>query len=448
VRSLARRPPALLLAAAAAAGALSGCGEGSWLGQAEPPPLPGERKSVLLIEEGLEADPRLAQLDVVLPPPERNAAWPQSGGNPTHAMQHLAAADTIDVAWRADAGAGSGGGSRLLAGPVVAGGSVFVVDADGEVAAFGASDGRQVWRVAPEGLEEADRLEGGAPAFADGRLFVATGRGVVLALDAATGAELWRRALRAPVRAAPTVVDGKVLMPTADSQLFALDGASGEILWQHAGQFEQAGILGGASPAAVGDTVVAAYASGEVTALSLGSGEPLWSETVLRPRRTLAIGAITDIVGDPVIEGGRVVVAGASGEMAAFDLASGGREWTADVTSTQTPWVAGNFIYVLTERNELVALLRQGGRIRWVSPLGELVDPDDPDSRRVRWTGPVLVSDRLLLASSEGEVVSVSPYTGEVLGKASLPGPVTVPPAVADGIVYFLTDGGELVAYR
>ncbi|HEX6014194.1 MAG TPA: hypothetical protein VFY87_20830, partial [Geminicoccaceae bacterium] len=132
-----RRRPLPLLAAVVAA-ALSGCGEGTWLGQAEPPPLPGERKSVLLIEEGLQADPRLAQLDVVLPPPERNTAWPQSGGNPTHAMQHLAAADTIDVAWRADAGAGSSGGSRLLAGPIVAAGSVFVVDAEGEIAAFGA----------------------------------------------------------------------------------------------------------------------------------------------------------------------------------------------------------------------------------------------------------------------------------------------------------------------
>ena len=31
---------------------------------------------------------------------------------------------------------------------------------------------------------------------------------------------------------------------------------------------------------------------------------------------------------------------------------------------------------------------------------------------------------------------SVSPYTGEVLGKASAGGPVTVPTAVADGTVY------------
>ena len=35
----------------------------------------------------------------------------------------------------------------------------------------------------------------------------------------------------------------------------------------------------------------------------------------------------------------------------------------------------------------------------------------------------MLVSDRLLVASSEGEIVSVSPYTGEVLGKTAAGAP-------------------------
>jgi outer membrane protein assembly factor BamB len=110
--------------------------------------------------------------------------------------------------------------------------------------------------------------------------------------------------------------------------------------------------------------------------------------------------------------------------------------------------VAGNFIYVLTERNELVCLVDQGGYIRWVTQLPDLVDPEDADSQRIRWIGPILVSDRLLLASSEGEVMSVSPLTGEVLGSGEVGGGVTVPPAVADGTVYFLTDAASLVAFR
>ena len=363
-------------------------------------------------------------------------------------MHHLAAADTIVVAWRTSIGAGAGGGSLLLAGPVVADGRVVAVDADGEVVAVAAADGKQLWRFAPDDVERVDRLSGGAAAIADGRVYAATGNGMVFGLEAVSGAEIWRRQLRAPIRAAPTVIDGKVLVPTADSQTFALDGATGDVVWQHAGLFEQAGMLGGAAPAAADEIVVAAYASGEVVALALQSGQPLWNETVQRPRRTLAIGAISDIVGDPVIVEGRVIVAGASGEMAAFDLARGDREWTADVTSTQTPWVAGNFLYALTERNELVCMLLQGGRVRWVSPLAQLVEPDNPDSRRIRWTGPILVSDRLLLASSEGEVISVSPYSGEVLGKTAAGSSVSVPPAVADGTVYYLTDAGDLLALR
>ena len=53
-----------------------------------------------------------------------------------------------------------------------------------------------------------------------------------------------------------------------------------------------------------------------------------------------------------------------------------------------------------------------------------------------------------MLASSEGQLVSVSPFTGEVLGTSELGGAVSVPAAVADGTVFFLTDGAQLVALR
>lgn len=436
------------LAATGSALTLVGCGGGSWLGEAEDPPLPGERKPVLLIEETVRADPSLANLNVVLPPPRRNPEWPQAGGNASHAMHHLEVADTIKETWRADIGAGSSGRSRLLATPVMAGGKVFTIDADGLVRAFAPADGRRLWEFSSSKGESADRLLGGTIASDSGWLFVTTAPGNVIGLNAETGTEVWHRPLRAPIRAAPTVAGDRVLIPTADNQLFALDGRTGEILWRQAGLFEQAAILGGASPAANDTVTVAAFSSGEVMAIGLQSGQPLWNETVLRPRRTLAIGDISDIVGDPVIDGDRVIVAGASGEMASFDLIRGGRTWSADVTSTQTPWIAGDFLYVITERSELVCMLRQGGRIRWVSPLATLVKPDDPDSPRIRWSGPVLASDRLLVASSESEVLSVSPYTGEILGKASLPGPVSLPPIIADGTAYFLTDEGELLAYR
>jgi outer membrane protein assembly factor BamB len=436
-----------LLPVAALAVLLSACGAG-WLGGVDEDPLPGERVPVMLLNDGMAADPRVANLNVVLPAPQRVADWPLPGGNPTNAMHHLDLGDELRLAWRTNIGAGSGGASQLLARPVVAGGRVFAIDSEGQITALSTADGKRLWRVTPEGMRASDRLRSGGIAFSEGRLFATTGGGDVLALNADDGGELWRRRLFSPIRTAPTAIGGSLLVTTSANQTFALDAASGDVLWQHAGFFEQAAILGGAAPAANERLAVVAYSSGEVFALDLADGRPLWSDTVLRPRRTLAIGAISDITGSPVIDQGRVLVAGNGGEMGSFELGNGARSWNLDVTSRHTPWVAGDFIYVLTDRNEVVAIVRQGGRVRWVSPLERLRDPDDPESTRIFWAGPVLAGDRLILAGSTSEAITLSPYTGEILGRLSLPGPVSLPPVVADGTLYLLTNGGELLAYR
>ena len=96
----------------------------------------------------------------------------------------------------------------------------------------------------------------------------------------------------------------------------------------------------------------------------------------------------------------------------------------------------------------MVCLLRDNGRIRWVSPLPRLTNPDDPASTPIIWTGPILVGDRLLIAGSNGEALTMSPYNGEILGRLELPGPVLIPPVAAGGTVFFLTENAELLAYR
>lgn len=435
--------PHLVLLAGLLAGACNG-----YFGAEQEVPLPGERIPVMLIDDDVSADPRIAEVDVSLPPPVVNAAWPQTGGSATHAMHHLALPDEISLAWRIDIGVGSSGSSRLLAQPIIAGERIFTVDADGEIRAFQKTSGAVIWSFEPETMDDSDRLRGGGLAFGDGRLYATTTNGEVFGLDPANGTEIWRQNLLAPIRGAPTFVDGRLLVTMADNQMVALEGANGAVLWRHAGLFEQAAILGGAAPASDGTIVIAPYSSGEVFALRLDTGATIWSDTVIRPRRTLAIAAITDINGSPVIDRDQAIVAGNGGEMTSLDLQRGTRAWDVDITSIETPWIAGDYVYIVTERSEVVSLLRQGGRIRWVTPLQLLIDPDDPDTRKVRWTRPILAGDRLILASSTGEVVSVSPYDGEILGRIDVPAAVEVAPVVADNTLYILTEAGDLLAYR
>lgn len=435
------------LAGLLAAFALAGCGD-QWFGADDGPRLEGERVSIMLIDDGVIADDAIANLAVTLPPPVVDPNWTHVYGNPTHNVGHAALGDSLRQAWRTDIGRGSDDDSRILSTPVAANGMIYAMDAGGDAVAVAAADGDIVWRNDLFAGSDDDRLTTGALAYDSGWLFAALTHGDVVGLNAETGGEVWRRSLRAPIRSAPTSAGGVLFVVTAESQLFALEPTTGDVLWRHAGFAEPTAIFGGGAPASDGNIVYVTYSSGEVFALRVADGRPLWTDTVLRPRRTLAIGAISDITGHPVLAGDRLIVAGNGGETASIDLTSGARSWELAVTSTQTPWVAGDFIYLLTDRSEVVALIRQGGRVRWVSPLQRFAIADDPASRPLHWVGPVLAGDRLILNNSDGDVVTMSPYNGEILGAIDLPSAAKLPPIVADNTVYFLTNNATLVAYR
>ncbi len=92
-------------------------------------------------------------------------------------------------------------------------------------------------------------------------------------------------------------------------------------------------------------------------------------------------------------------------------------------------------------------MTRRDGRIRRVRSLERFEDPEDQEGP-IHWAGPVLAGDRLIVAGSNEKALSISPYTGEVLGVIDLPGSVFLAPVVAGNSLYFLTEAGSLVAMR
>ncbi|HSV29002.1 MAG TPA: PQQ-binding-like beta-propeller repeat protein, partial [Candidatus Omnitrophota bacterium] len=118
-----------------------------------------------------------------------------------------------------------------------------------------------------------------------------------------------------------------------------------------------------------------------------------------------------------------------------------------EIGGIQSPWVAGDYLFLVSNNNEAVALDAKTGRAIWVTQLQVWEDEEDREGRIV-WAGPVLASDRLVLGSSDGKLASLSPYSGEVLGVLDVSDGVTIPPTVAGRTIYFLTNDADLVAFR
>jgi len=431
-----------------AASLLAACGAlPDWMGEAEDPPLPGKRISILTLENKLKADPAIAEVAVRLPRPYINEEWPQNGGHPTHAMHHLAIGDAPQLLWRENIGAGSGELERLMAAPIFARDKIFVLDAMGHVSARRGEDGALVWRYNLTPKSEERGALGGGLAYGDGTLYVTTGYGEVFALDPDTGANIWTARIGVPLRGAPTYDRGKVYAISYDNRLHAINAGDGSVQWKHVGIAENAGLIGAASVASQGALLIVPYSSGEIFALRAANGQVAWSDSLTRVGRLTSLSQLGDINGAPVIDRGRVYAVSHAGRMVAIDLRTGSRIWDQDVASIQTPWVAGDFIFVVTVESQLIAMSRDTGRVRWVRQLAQFSDPEDRKGP-IQWTGPVLAGDRVIAASSEGVVVTISPYTGEVVGQIDLGDEVSISPIVANATLYFLTDDADLLAYR
>lgn len=425
---------------------LGGCG--IFKGGKVKTPTVGERVPVLDFETRVEAETELADLAVRLPPPVANADWTQPGGSPSKSLGHLSLPDTLNLAWSVPVGRGSDATRRLNAAPVIMGGRVYTIDTEAGVRAFDAATGAAIWS-ASLAIEKEDRHSafGGGVSAGEGRVYATTGQGVVAAFDAVTGAQVWKVALGTPFRGAPTVAQGRVYALTQDNQLFALDAAKGTTTWSVAGAVETAGLLGTGAPAFAQDTLVVGYSSGDLNALRAENGRTVWTDALSRTGRTTALNALTDIDASPVIDQGRVFAIGHGGRMAAIDLSTGQRVWERNFAGTSTPWVAGDFVYAVTLDGEVVCVTRGEGRIKWVSRLtryGNVKKKTKP----IEYAGPVLASDRLLIAASDRRLITVSPYTGKTLSEVKLSAAAFLPPIVAGGSVYLLTDDGKLTAYR
>jgi outer membrane protein assembly factor BamB len=430
---------------------LGGCesltGPGGIFGDEIKTPLPGERISVLKHQRSLSPDPEFAEKEILLPAPSPNADWPQAGGYANHAMHHIAISDNLDFAWSNDVGDGADEAIRLVGSPIVAGGRAYAMDSGSNVSAFDAQSGKQLWRTSLTPDEEDDDHISGGLAYEDGKIYVTTGFAQVISLDAGDGKILWRKSVAGPMHTAPTARGGRVFVITVDSRMYALNGSTGEELWTYTGISEIASLLGGASPAVDSGVVVAPFSSGELVALKVENGRVLWTQSLTTTRRTDVVSALAHIRGRPIIDRGRVFAISHGGLMVSIDLRSGRRIWDKEIGGLSSPWVAGDYIFLLTNDAEIAAISRETGSIYWVQTLPQYEDPETRDFPIV-WNGPLLASDRLIVSSSTGEVYAVSPYDGRIMGKIDMPSGISVPPIIAGGRVFFLADNADLVAYQ
>lgn len=422
--------------------ALSACGGSEVI-------LEGERFPVRPDDADMSVDIDPASLPAVqLTKAVTNSEWTHKNGDRSHFPGHIQGAFPLEPIWNKSIGRGASREGRITSGPIIAGNTVYTLDAAASVKAF-SLDGASRWSrdLTLKGEVSLDGFGGGL-AFGAETLVAGTGFGEVVAMDPANGEIIWRQELDAPVRSAPTVSGNLVYVVSRNDQAYAIDVENGRIRWRVAGIDPDAGVVGGASPAASNGLVVLPFASGEVVGAVARNGRRAWTAVVSGGRRGHVRARLSDITGDPVISGDTIYVANQSGRFVALDRRSGNRNWSVNDGSLAPALPMGNSVFFVTDTAKLKRLDANDGSQLWSVQLPQFEDEEDRRGAYLH-SGPVMVGGRLLVASSDGALRSFDPTTGAELGITPIGGGgAAAQPALAGGRLFVVSRDGTLFAFQ
>ncbi|MCP5361252.1 MAG: PQQ-binding-like beta-propeller repeat protein [Hyphomicrobiales bacterium] len=427
-----------------------------WMGKDENAPMPGNRISVLSYQHQWAADTALAHTKVALPASQYTDNWPLQH---TTISVHPSLSGNLSSVKTYDVGDASEDGRYLTSAPLIVGTTLYVLDGEGRITARDrAKPSEMLWSYQIDaGTSEDDFLGydigstrkqflGGNLGYGDGLLVITTRRGRVIALDSASGTSRWTRKESLPIISPAVIGDGYVYFVRADNTLIAAGIGDGATSWTHSGFEEETGVMGAPAPVLRAGRIVVTYSSGEIHVLNAHTGVPLWSTTLTRSGSGFSRPALNDITATPVVYDGMVYASAVEGMFTALDFTTGAVRWQRDIPSANTPWVAGGYIFILTSDNTLLCLERASGSIRWVHSLSNYEEGSGLRDKgdRIIWSGPVLAGNTLLVAGSDGSLTQISPFTGQAMGNTRIPEGVTLPPVVAGGNVYLISNDATL----
>ncbi|MBN2800573.1 MAG: PQQ-binding-like beta-propeller repeat protein [Deltaproteobacteria bacterium] len=252
------------------------------------------------------------------------------------------------------------------------------------------------------------------------------------------GALQWSYQTEAGILAPPLVTADHVVVTNVADEVITLNRADGSLSWRYQRKTElgrTAELALFAAPPAVEspEGVVVGFSDGSMVSLDEDTGERQWELLV-------GEGRYPDLVAPVSLFGSDVYASGYLEPLIAVDRATRAQRWRIDAGAANGALVSEDgVLYHPGTDGELRAVITLTGAIQWAW-----------DSQtRGALTTPVLTEAGLLVGSSEGSLYLIDPATGEERWRFHEPmllDGVSAAPAVVGDKIFFVTDGGSLIA--
>jgi outer membrane protein assembly factor BamB len=121
--------------------------------------------------------------------------------------------------------------------------------------------------------------------------------------------------------------------------------------------------------------------------------------------------------------------------------------WERDISGGNTPWLAGDILYVITDDQRCAAISKDDGTVHWVTDLPRFITPKRTKGL-ISWVGPALIAGKLIALSSNEHLAVLDPIDGKLVSNDEIDDSASMAPVAAQGVMLILTDDATLTAYK
>ncbi|MGZ5985241.1 MAG: outer membrane protein assembly factor BamB family protein [Caulobacteraceae bacterium] len=256
--------------------------------------------------------------------------------------------------------------------PNVSDGRVFTVTLDDQLLVFDADKGQQLWNYQAI-IEPARLLAASSPAVSGGTVVTGFASGELIAQSAPNGTDLWSQSLSQSNRnnalseirdiaGRPVIYRGDVFAASHAGLFSAIELRTGSPRWSLP-------LSSQSTPWAAGDVVYVISTTGQLVCVARDSGQVYWVQdlnaaapvntlTTRGRRRKPPKAPKKAYWSGPVLASNRLIMVSSNGDMQARDPKTGDLQRTIRLgaPAMQTPIAAGNMLYIVTEKAELIAI--------------------------------------------------------------------------------------------
>lgn len=334
--------------------------------------------------------------------------------------------------------------------PVISENAIFTLDNAGYIQAINTNTSKQIWQnndlikdktIAK--LRDKSKLLFGGILLHQNRLFVSAGFKGIVAIDAISGKTIWVKELSTMVRGVPMHLGNKIIVQAANNNIFALDAANGEVIWSYWG-VKSADVIPLDPPVLAADKniVVSQQAGNALHGINATTGEIVWESSFYEGYEDgIELFMVNSSQVQLVSLNGLIYALHPAGRAIAINSQTGSLVWSQDLNAAQSFWLSGDLIFVATKDNNLIAVDRHNGKIKWVSQLPST--PAKKAKKEFTWlTQPIVADGDVLLTSTDGQIHKFNYNDGTYLGAIKVTDAATAPPIIANNSLFIINHNG------